>query len=152
MLKKVGCYGGTMIFHAYRDKLIDDQKIWYYSPHFHVVGYGWIAGADKTYQEHGWVIKNIGIRKSVFQTLFYQLSHCALQKGKHCLTWFGDLSYHNSILKVEDEPILSLCPECHKELVELEFTGVGEPPPNEIFEGFVDVVSYFAPKIPYIRK
>ena len=51
-----------------------------------------------------------------------------------------------------DESILDLCPECHKELEELVFTGRGEPPPNEIFEGFVDADSYFAPKVPYIRK
>jgi len=152
MLKKVGCHGGTMIFHAYRSLVEGEQKHWYFSPHFHVVGYGWIAGTSKTHHEYGWVIKNIGIRKSIFQTLYYQLSHCAIVKGKHSLTWFGDLSYHNSILKVEIEPILQLCPGCHRELVDLEFTGRGEPPPNEIFEGFVDAGSYFAAKVPYIRK
>jgi len=154
-LKKVGCYGGTMIFHGYRSYIDEwDRKIWYFSPHFHIIGFGWIIGSDvaKTYRENGWLVKNIGVRKSVFQTVYYQLSHCAIVQGKHTLTWFGELGYHNSKLKVEDEPILDKCPECFAKLEELEWNGRGEPPPNEIFDGLVDADSYFAPKIPYVTK
>ena len=132
-LKKVGCYGGTMIFHGYRS-YIDEwkRKIWYFSSHFHIIGFGWIIGSNvaKTYRENGWLVKNIGVRKSVFQTVYYQLSHCAIVQGKHTLTWFGELGYHNSKLKVEDEPILDNCPECFAKLEELEWTGRGEPPPK----------------------
>lgn len=153
LLKNVGCFGGTVIFHAYRNYKNDaGQKIWYYSPHFHVVGFGWIAGTAKTYQKNGWVVKNVGIRKSIFSTLYYQLSHSTIVKGRHTITWFGRLSYHNSQLKVEDEPLLQLCPMCKHQLEDLEWNGRGEPPPDEIFEGCVDVDWYFAPKIPYIPK
>jgi len=30
--------------------------------------------------------------------------------------------------------------------------GRGEPPPNEMFDGFVNADWYFAPKMPYIIK
>jgi len=152
LLKIVGCFGGTVIFHAYRSYLDEfDRKQWYFSPHFHIVGFGWIAGTQKTFHKYGYIIKNIGIRKSIFSTLYYQLSHSTIVKGKHTITWFGRLSYHNSKLKIEDEPNLQLCPECHKKLCDLEWNGSGEPPPEEIFEGFVSP-NYFAPECPIIRK
>jgi len=154
-LKKVGCYGGTMIFHAYRSYVDEwNKKMWYFAPHFHIIGFGWIVGSNvaKTYHKDGWLVKNIGVRKSVFQTIYYQLSHCTIVEGKHTLIWFGELGYHNSILKVEDEPILDQCPECFAKLEELVWNGRGEPPPNEMFDGFVNADSYFAPKIPYITK
>jgi len=147
-LKSVGCIGGTLIFHPFRNK----DKVWRYSPHFHVIGYGWILRTKELSRKDGWIIKNLGIRKSIFWTLYYQLSHCGVMKGKHTLTWFGELGYSNSILKVELDNTPEQCPFCYAQLVELEFTGRGEPPPDENFEGFYDPVSFFAPEVPkFIR-
>jgi len=154
ILKEVSCEGGNMVFHAYRSRSLDGKTMWYFSPHFHVIGFGWIVGykvAD-VYKKNGWITKNIGVRESFSNVLSYQLSHCAVVKGKHTLTWFGDLGYRNGKLKVENKPKPSKCPECNAVLVELLHNGRGEPPPKGDFEGFVNADSYFAPKKPYVQK
>lgn len=147
-LKEVGCYGGVMIFHAYRQNKTTTGD-WYFSPHFHVVGFGWIRGyhVSNMYQREGWVVKNIGIRKSVFGLCHYQLSHATIVKGRHAVTLFGSLSYRNVQLKAEDVSQKSICPYCSEPLEELLPTVKGKPPPDEFFEGLVDPDLYFAPKV-----
>ncbi|MBI4131018.1 MAG: hypothetical protein HY476_00825 [Nitrosarchaeum sp.] len=38
VLKEVGAVGGSLIFHPFRYNR--DYKKWYYSPHFHIIGFG----------------------------------------------------------------------------------------------------------------
>ena len=131
ILKDVGCVGGTAIFHPFRYK--KDLKMWYYSPHFHVIGFGWIECTTENYQKNGWVIKNKKGRDSVFATFYYLLSHAGIKRHNHALVWFGDLSY--SKLKVEKEEIeANVCPYCHAKLREVESYGVFycKPPDVEI--------------------
>lgn len=106
ILKKVGIVGGSIIFHPFRYH--KDTKRWYYSPHFHIIGFGWITNVKDTFQREGWVVKNKGVRESVFSTFYYQLSHAGVKRRHHTITWFGDLSY--SKLKVEIEPNPDECP------------------------------------------
>jgi len=40
MVKRAGIVGGVSMFHAFR--LASDHKTWFYSPHFHMIGYGWV--------------------------------------------------------------------------------------------------------------
>jgi hypothetical protein len=127
--KKSGFKGGLSIFHPFREHHI--KKSWYWSPHFHMVGYGWIRNVRSLYQGHGWVIKNAGVRKSVFATLLYQLSHAGVHKDHHVVTWFGSLAYNKLIVDPEPE-VKPCCPLCGSELVELVFVGgLDRPPPDE---------------------
>jgi len=114
MLKGIGVVGGCLIFHGFRYNL---RKQWYFSPHFHVLGFilGGYArcrrckGADcyacdggfdgktyKLYHKNGYIIRVMGKRKTVFGTSWYQLNHSSYKAGSvrfHIATWFGVCSY-----------------------------------------------------------
>lgn len=125
--KKSGFKGGSCIFHPYRE---DDRGFWYFSPHFHLVGYGWIKDTAEGYSSHGWVVKNIGVRETVSGTALYQLSHCGVHPHFHSVTWFGKLSY-NKLRITPDVPEKHYCPACHSELVQLIFLGRDEQLPDK---------------------
>jgi hypothetical protein len=127
--QKSGLYGGCAIFHPYRER--KKLKTWYFSPHFHVVGFGWVRNVKYLYEHYGWIIKNIGLRKTVHGTLFYQLSHAGVHKDHHVVTWFGRLSYNK--LRVEPVPVLKpSCPLCERPLIELVWCGsLDRPPPDK---------------------
>jgi hypothetical protein len=125
MALKCGMIGGSMIVHPFRlyneDDKLEDLKdgfshmsapaAWYLSPHFHIIGYGWIHGTAENYAQSGWIVKNVGIRESVRATAMYQLSHCGVSENFHSVTWFGALSYNK--LKVKPVPEKDdSCPVC----------------------------------------
>lgn len=106
--EKSGFIGGAMIYHPFRHKDygnetlelndmedVDLTKGWYYSPHFHLIGFGWI---EHEYQDQGWIVKNIGVRGEspkdhrIFELARYQLSHCGVNSKHHTITWIGQLS------------------------------------------------------------
>jgi hypothetical protein len=136
ILKEIGCIGGATVFHPFRYR--KECKEWYYSPHFHVLGFGWIEKTAENYQKNGWVVKNKGTRDSTFATVYYQLSHAGIKKRHHTLVWFGDLSY--SKLKMEEEPENGVCPICKGELRLVYHYGLYgyDPPPETEVELFVD--------------
>ena len=115
MLKQVKADSGLIIFHAFRyDKNADS---WYYSPHFHCLTFGWIENTKELYEKSGYIVKNLGKRDTIFGTIYYQLSHCAIKKKNHALTYFGECSY--SKLKIDEANEESKkCPYC-KELLEI---------------------------------
>ena len=118
VLKEVGAEGGCMIFHPFR---YNKQKMyWYYSPHFHVLGFGWVDGATvaEVHSKQGWIIKNKGTRDSTFATLYYILSHAGIKKHSHALTWFGALSYSKLVIEDCDNSSRK-CPYCYEKLVEV---------------------------------
>ena len=124
--KNSGFKGGSCIFHPFRK--VEDSKQWYFSPHFHMLGYGWI---NNDYASHGWVVKNTGVRKSVSGTAMYQLSHAGVSKGTHTITWFGSFSYNK--LKVDPMPKQEhSCPACGAELVNLFYFGAEELPDEKV--------------------
>jgi len=136
ILFELGVIGCGLIFHPFRfNKRI---RCWYYSPHFHAVGFGRIDRiAEVFYKNNRWYILDLGIRKSVFNTFYYLLTHCGIKKHFHALSWLGDLSYCK--LKVEKEPQISKCPACGAEFVEIYYNGFDpHTPPDQYFEGFVD--------------
>ncbi len=137
ILKQVGCIGGTTIFHPFRYN--KDFREWCYSPHFHVIGFGWIECVVENYQRNGWIVKNKGVRDSTFATIYYQLSHAGIKKNNHTLVWFGDLSY--SKLKVEKEDSeKNVCPYCHAKLRHVEPYGLfSTKPPDIEIELLVDL-------------
>lgn len=137
LLKKVGFLGGCVILHIYRqDK---DSGLWFFSPHFHMIGFGWIKDVASTFASSGWVIKNLGVRNNVFGTAFYQLTHCAVWYGKgrkHSVTWIGELSYNK--LKISPRPQKSVCcPYCGEKMeTAVRIVGFPEPLPCPGIDGF----------------
>ncbi len=136
ILKKVGAIGGALIYHPFRYH--KDSKSWYFSPHFHIVGFGWISKTAEIYRKDGWIVKNKGLRDSTFATFYYQLSHAGVKHGYHTITWFGDLSY--SKLKVEEDPNSDQCPLCSAKLRLVFHYGLfgWVPPPEVEGEFYVD--------------
>jgi hypothetical protein len=137
--KHCGLIGGAVIFHPYRLKCakcgstIDDYTnscskcgssvfSWVWSPHFHVLGFGWIVNTAETYEKNGWVVANKGVRKSVYWTFQYLLSHAGVS-SVHTTTWFGHLAYN----MMKAVPVLGslneVCPYCHAPLMPLVWIG-----------------------------
>jgi len=147
LASKVGIYGGSCIVHPFRQKCkacgsaketYSDQCLncgcseflWVFSPHFHLIGFGWIDGhkVSELYRKEGWITKNLGIRESVGGTALYQLSHCGIKGGKQAVTWFGRLSYNSDFKVVPEVVEKDVCPICQAELVRLVWVGIGEMP------------------------
>ena len=129
ILRKSGIYGGSVIFHPFRE---NDDSTWYFSPHFHALGYGWVHGTKEGYERHGWIVRNVGIRKTVSGTALYQLSHAGVHEKYHTITWFGKLAYNN--LKVPPRPVeKEVCPICGQELRDLWYFGGLDLPEEEGF-------------------
>lgn len=153
---RVGIYGGSCIVHPFRQKCklcgspkdtFTDRCLncgcsefsWVFSPHFHIIGFGWVNGdrVSEISKKEGWVTVNLGVRDSVNSTAFYQLSHAGVKEGKHTVTWFGRLAYNK--LKVVPEVVEKpLCPLCKAELVKLHWAGLGEMPFTEEGQYFDD--------------
>ena len=139
-----GLRGGVIVFHPFRyacfecgSEKLEGRKIcpkcgsgsfsWYFSPHFHMIGLGWIDGVKEIYQETGWVLKNLGVRESIFRTAQYILSHCGIHDRHHATVWFGVMGYRNykaSKMKAEKPT----CPICDRQLRPVAWAGVGDWP------------------------
>ncbi|GAI77906.1 unnamed protein product, partial [marine sediment metagenome] len=108
--------------------------VWYWSPHFHLFGFGWITNTKKISEKYGWVIKNHGVRDSIGGTAFYQLTHCGIHNGKQAVTWFGILHY--SKMKIDPPPKTDAefesreCRLCGDRLRLVRYHG-SKPPPLE---------------------
>jgi hypothetical protein len=134
-LKEVGCHDYSLVYHPFRKNI--QERFWYFSPHFHVIGFGWIAGTKELFDKQGWVVKNLGIRQGseIFQTYFYLLSHCGIKPKNHTIIWFGKVSY--SKLKVDEDPEISACPVCKAKLRLIYYSGsLWAPPPETEMELF----------------
>ena len=131
-LKSVHFLGGMVIFHPRRKDLKGE---WYFSPHFHALGYGWITDVRKNYIASGWIVKNIGVRKTVEGTIWYQLSHAGVPEKRHVVTWIGALSYNK--LKISPDPEEKhVCPVCGDPLRHVFWVGPGEDLSPDV-DGFV---------------
>lgn len=149
LARKAGFKGGVIIYHQKRErcgdcggKILFKQKkcaecgayhiVWYFSPHFHLLGFGFITGTASLFDKFGWVIKNHGIRSDVGATAYYQLSHCSIHAGKHTLVWFGDLHYSKFMLLPpelsESDIAENECPICGHKLRLMYYYG-SKPPP-----------------------
>ena len=149
VLTKCGITGGCCIFHPFRQhknsKLckcgLSDckQGDWYKSPHFHCVGFGWVTHTNLISNKTGWFIKNLGVRKSMHSTIYYQLSHAgSAGRQTHTLFWFASLGYRAKFafaLKEELEEDDNFCPYCGSMLVHFRWIGYSRRPPNFEFVG-----------------
>jgi hypothetical protein len=153
-LKVRGVVGGVMIFHGFRFRRLEEIRGgvrlpfgWYWSPHFHVLGFvlggyarcrsckrKWncLAGCggfdDRSYQDFlkdGFYVKVLAKRKTVFGTAWYQLNHASLKVGVkrfHVANWFGACSYR--MLRVTVEYKKAVCPICLHDLVDIRYDGL----------------------------
>lgn len=134
--KMTGILGGSVMFHHLRsyneDDLAEDvaagstwktaRASWYWSPHFHVIGVGFTSRerVEHTHEKTGWVIRNLGERKSVRSTAMYQLSHAFIPEKGHAVTWFGCMAYNK--LRVDPLPPQDhICPVCGTDFRKLKF-------------------------------
>jgi hypothetical protein len=113
---------------------------WYISGHFHVIGYlkhetNQIDGVEVTenYEKTGMVVINHGIRKSVFATALYQLTHAGYRKHFHTLNWFGSMGASSKWFQdyAFDEPLTPVsrkCPICSQPMVKMVWIGENDPP------------------------
>lgn len=131
-LRTVHLLGGMCIYHPKRWK----NDIPYYSPHFHIVGYGWITDVRRNYIASGYVVKNLRIRKSVAGTIWYQLSHAGVHFKRHTVTWFGCLSYNSGLNVLKEVKEKHTCPICKEMLRQVIWIGDGNCPIPEK-EGFM---------------
>lgn len=159
--KKAGFKGGSNIFHHAREACMicgssiefkgercpncgSSQFAWYFSPHFHMIGYGWIRNTDKIFEASGWIVHNEGVRKTVFGTALYQLSHAGIHKDHRTVTWFGALSYNTfrRATWIQDgcRPLPEredmVCPMCGRKLVKVFWVGGGPCPLPDVEMGF----------------
>lgn len=152
MLKRCGVDGGVLIPHPYRLKCADcghspipdhrtecptchsDRFLWYFAPHFHVIGYGWIKDTTKNYQATGWILKNLGIRKSIYSTSQYLLSHAGVNKGTLTINWFGSLSRQQLGKNIILPKMKQHCCECHTPFTMLVYNlHTDRPPPKLVY-------------------
>jgi len=132
LCKRAGLRGGLDVVHPFRCK---DGK-WYFSPHFHVMAYGWVSGTENIFKEKGWIIKNKGLRRSIKGTISYILSHAGIKKRRHTLTWWGELSYSKLKLEKDEEDekkhCCTLCGAVYRPLIYFKDGFRCKPPPQEI--------------------
>jgi len=156
MLTKIGVVGGVLIFHAFR---YNQRKGWYWSPHFHVMGFilggysrcrhckggdcyacdGFDGKTYKLYRENGYIVKVFDERITIFGTAWYQLNHSSYKVGVkrfHIATWFGNCSYRK--LKVTPKMRKEVCPICQHDLVEILYFGSKSLSLSEERESFED--------------
>jgi len=126
--KKSGFWGGSCIFHPFRKEVLTGK--WYFSPHFHLLGFGWIRGTKEGFEDHGWVVKNLGVRKTVSGTALYQLSHAGVHERYHTITWFGRLAYNKLRVPKQERPV-EICPICGEPLRQLYYFGAAVLPEEE---------------------
>ena len=124
LAQKAGITAAVMIYHPWR--LNKRTGKWRFGPHFHLIGFGWVENTVKIYRKHGWVIKNIGVRKDPFKVVRYQLSHCGVHPVRHSTTYIGGLSGR----KFKAPPMprkTSTCPTCGGFMLPVKYTGDVNP-------------------------
>lgn len=91
------------------------------------------------------IVVNHGIRKTVFGTALYQLTHATYRKHFHTLNWFGKMGASSKWFNENayDEPLKSesrVYPICGEQMDKMVWVGLSDPPCMNDSEGiyFVD--------------
>jgi hypothetical protein len=145
-----GLDGGVWVYHHYRvgDRWDNNRDgLCAVGPHFHVLGDGWI-----TSHPGAWIVKNLGVRESVFDTAYYLLTHAPraaaegnspqdnlskVHRAVQTVTWAQEWSYSRLVAPkpLRDAIPVRFCPLCRRLLPVVEWhdahwAGSG-PPPTE---------------------
>lgn len=140
---RCGLVGGAFVFHPLRvPGKWNERDRCAKGPHFHVLGDGWMRPSDR-----GWVVKNLGVRKSVRETALYLLSHAGqarrlsgilpmreVRSPFAVVVWAGSMAY-NRLRGVPDAPDGVWCAVCRQSIsfgdwMLASWVGQG-PPPTE---------------------
>lgn len=135
IMKTSGVVGGAVVFHPFRQNDSREpnfntympEGVWYESPHFHIIGCGYIKKSNEVYACTGWTYKKMERRETVQGTIKYTLTHCGIAEGFQALTYFGLFSNNKIVVdKVErvTEPIK--CKACGEALHLYEFVELDE--------------------------
>lgn len=125
ILENRGVIGGGLILHGFRFASAKESRLkgvpfgWYWSPHWHIVGFladgysmcrgcvhnrdsdrdccqdcrkGFEGRTRRAYEKGLWIVKVAEKRKTILGSFFYQLEHSTIIPSKnrfHSLTWFG---------------------------------------------------------------
>lgn len=131
-LRLAGCLGATVVFHPFR---LNDPKdkigryiyefppyTWYPSPHFHVIGNGFLMKSNEFYKKTGWMYKMIreidpwesgkSVESVINYIIGYQNNHCGIAKGWQSVTYFG-LFHSSKLQKAKVKKIMETI-ECRK--------------------------------------
>lgn len=144
----------------------DWREYCYWSPHYHVIGFGYVENSRELQSRTGWVynfIRNIpvqkirmldGVEDAIAQVCFYVLSHAAYQWLKKIPVWFGCCTPRN--LRKIGDPVPSdfdgmklTCPKCAAVVVEYQDNDgkVGEKKLSEegeeIYHSIKDVIQKY---------
>ena len=152
--QEAGLDGGFMVFHPLRiPSRFNVKDFCVKGPHFHIIGSGWINhdNVRSLYSNRGYIIKNVGVRDSVFSTAGYVLSHCGrgilpsanlnTRKNLEAGTWFGTM--HTSKFKIEKDKIgddYIFCKVCKQEIAKKEWIEVAwgdRGPPSHTDHGVI---------------
>lgn len=132
IIKKSGAIGGSITPHFWRqvgekERLPDNVVIpaglkegdWYFSPHWHTILAGYLMQSNVFYLKTNWLYKNLGKRKSIKNTIFYFLTHCANHEKHHAISWFGIYAYNKLVIDFEEFTDITIpCSACGEALHE----------------------------------
>jgi len=114
-------YPGSGWDWVHENGYINDPDYVYFSPHWHIIGYGWIEPGDTEFALTGWVVKRIrtitGIEGGgVKRLLHYLLTHAGWKdngaRGGNCVIFFGEMSVRSMGVTSRKETHLYGCPVC----------------------------------------
>lgn len=86
-----------------------------FSPHAHIIGYGYLKPVKKGVKE--FLYKNMGplsTREEIEAVAFYNLSHAAVGPGVSAVIYFGTCSYKKlkPVGKIIKQSLNEICPDC----------------------------------------
>lgn len=93
-----------------------------YSPHCHIIGYGYLLNVKLFKPKFGFVYRkhgNLNTLADVQACINYLLSHVPLAKGVQVYSFFGKLGY-NQMVVVSESETLELCQDCGKPMMDFE--------------------------------
>ena len=102
------------------------QDYVYWSPHFHIIGFGYICDSPNFNKLTGWVVKQVRnvsqkqewtgqrMKDDIAALAYYLLSHCNVEIGKKSVMWIGCMTPTN-LKRLQEKPVVNLYPkECEK--------------------------------------
>lgn len=138
-------FHGMLVFHKYRKSKVSKQDYQkgirptlYYSPHFHVIGYGFLPNYSEFESLYGFTYTNITEKhyfldsekypkflnkKSIYLCVRYLLSHASFKSNQkaHSYFWFGNMSPQRTYRILEkkiSDPVL--CKVCNEKLFKID--------------------------------
>lgn len=155
--QKCGIIGGLIVFHPFRQDGVNDDDLLpedytptpenslnkhnaRFSPHFHIVGFGFVSGSEQLYDSTGWIVrslrtgqKSITNLAEVTSIIRYLKSHIGFvadespfkpERRYQSIVWFGACAPKSQTLVGTIRVFTpQLCPECGEQLTRYHVHG-----------------------------